>query len=164
VARLTQEYVWTRVEAMSLPYRESLLELFERASREPEVGRVELDIQPEFAADRFPVVALEFTKDREDVSGHPQDDFRSLGPLLPGYESLPIGRHELAGFDFTLQADWISAALLAKTRSIWPEIESRVPRRLDVFVGTCILAADDDVDLNVLNLRTGCWESRRNAS
>jgi hypothetical protein len=119
---------------MSLPYRQSLLELFERASREPEVGRVELDIQPDFAAVQFPVVALEFTKDREDVSGDPQDDFQSLGPLLPGYESLPIGRHDIAGFDFTLEADWISEALLAKTRSIWPEIESRVPRRLDVLL------------------------------
>jgi hypothetical protein len=167
--RLTQEHVQMRVDGVSLGYRESLLELLERASRAPEVGRLELDIAPSFAAVHFPIVALEWSKDREDVPVVPGlaltdlwSDFRSLGPLLPGFEHVPIGRADIGGLDFTPEANWIFEALLAKTRSIWTELEPLVPHRLDLLVGRDILGADADVDFNLLNLRTARWDSCRN--
>jgi hypothetical protein len=47
-----------------------LLRLFERA----DAGRLELDIAPSFAAVQFPVVALEWSKERGELPGVPLED------------------------------------------------------------------------------------------
>jgi len=167
---LTPEVVRCSIEAQRVRLREQLARVVRLASADPSIGHLVFDVRPSFAADRFPLQAYAWTRDREEpgttASNAILDVFDGNPPLLPSeFQWMPIGRDDIAGADFTPEARLIADALITEVRAVWRELRTSVdrPSRRDLcgYVSMEGFWADEGDGRQVLDLDTGEWELTR---
>jgi hypothetical protein len=163
---LTPEIIQQSVGAIREQFKNQMKDLLQLASADPFIARLELYLWPGMAAEQFPVQPYGSTQDGQDPNTQTSntiiDFFKNNRPLLaPPFKTLPIGRFDVAGLDFTQEATWISNALIAEIQAIWNEVHGVCRPTLNVFI-----SLDPDLynepHAEFLNLQSGCWEKRTN--
>lgn len=163
--RLTREIVSCSFGGVRERYRKALAEIFSLASSDRSIRRLEITLHGHHAAYRFPIDVWAWTEHWQDppdtavVVAFPA----SLGevPLLPvEFRSLPIGRDDIAGADFTPELCLVNDVLLEETQAAWGALHALCRPDIAVHVGP---SNDPSVEFEEessrLNLRSGAWET-----
>ncbi len=138
--QLTRELVLRSFDPVRERYRKSLAEVFSLASSDDRIRQLEITLHGDDAAYRFPIAAHAWTEDWKDPATTASEAIVGLVdvkvPLLPAeFQSLPIGRPDLAGLDFTPELILVNEVLLEETRAAWEVLQALCRPDIAVFVG-----------------------------